>query len=66
MPLSYVISTTLTKWFVFPYNFHKTEETLLRVSILEKIKAQRVRHSTETGKNTNGAASAPVDGKGFM
>jgi hypothetical protein len=49
----------------FLYNFHKAEDTLLSFSDLEEIMAHQTSHRAGTGKNTNGAPSAPVDGKGL-
>jgi hypothetical protein len=50
MPLCYAISTTIKKWFVFLYNFHNTEKTLLSFSDLEKITGHPVRQWAGTGK----------------
>jgi hypothetical protein len=50
----------------FLYNFHKTEETLLSFSNLEKIVEHQACHRTGAGKDSNVPPSAPMEGKGFV
>jgi hypothetical protein len=64
MTLGYVTSTTIMN--LFSYNFHKSKETLLNFSKLEKLKAQRMCRRTGAAKNANVVPSAPVDGKGII
>jgi hypothetical protein len=47
MTLGYVISVTIIKCLIFLNNFHKTEETLLSFSNVEKITAHRNRQKYE-------------------
>jgi aerobic-type carbon monoxide dehydrogenase small subunit (CoxS/CutS family) len=66
MPLDYVVSTAIMKWFVFFMTFIKQKKLFqLSVNLGKNILVHRVRHMTGTGKNTNGACSVPVDEKGL-